>query len=338
MKNRNIHNQTIIKIQQEYIKSKNPWTLAFSGGKDSTALLKIVYLALKYLSKKDKPITIVYCDSGVEIPILKNSVNSFLINIKKEVIKDKIPFHVVTTKPKIEDSFFVNLIGKGYPPPTNKFKWCTRRLKTNPIKSVFADKNKKNILLLGSRINESSERKNTLMKYRILSENYFYQSTSKKTIIYCPILNYSVEDIWDLLLNIKYPKSIELLNLSKFYNITKNNNNEFYKNNGIRFGCWICTVIRKDKALEDLIKRGYSKLEYLLNFKKWLLEIRDLPENRIIKDYRKNTLGSFKLKTRKMILNELLKTQERVHWKLITVEELNTINMIWKEYERLKYF
>src|SRR5258708_39721238 len=60
--------------------------------------------------------------------------------------------------PEIEDSFWVNLIGKGYPAPRLKFRWCTERLKIKPsnkfIREVVRSSGEA-ILVLGTRKAES---------------------------------------------------------------------------------------------------------------------------------------------------------------------------------------
>jgi len=63
--------------------------------------------------------------------------------------------------PEIEDSFWVNLIGKGYPAPRLKFRWCTERLKIKPsnkfIREVVRSSGEA-ILVLGTRKAESALR------------------------------------------------------------------------------------------------------------------------------------------------------------------------------------
>ena len=46
--------QTITLISEEYKKSKLDWTIGYSGGKDSTALLKLAYNAFKNINNHNK--------------------------------------------------------------------------------------------------------------------------------------------------------------------------------------------------------------------------------------------------------------------------------------------
>src|SRR3954447_10931604 len=63
--------------------------------------------------------------------------------------------------PDVEDSFWVNLIGRGYPAPRQKFRWCTERLKIRPSNKFIRDMVRQYgeaILVLGPRKAESQAR------------------------------------------------------------------------------------------------------------------------------------------------------------------------------------
>ena len=61
-------------IQEEYLKNLDPWFLGYSGGKDSSAMLKLTILALSELVNRHKRIKVIYCDTGVENPIITSYV------------------------------------------------------------------------------------------------------------------------------------------------------------------------------------------------------------------------------------------------------------------------
>ena len=70
-------------------------------------------------------------------------------------------FNTVTVVPKLKDTFWVSLIGKGYPSPNRWFRWCTERIKINPTTSYIlntVNKNGQAIIILGSRRAESGNR------------------------------------------------------------------------------------------------------------------------------------------------------------------------------------
>lgn len=326
---RPIHKYTIRKIQQEYKKSKSSWILGFSGGKDSTALLKLVYLALRGLRKRDKKVIVFYCDTGVEIPVVRKYVYKALKKICKEASLDKIPITTKIVQPCINDRYFVNMIGKGYPPPTNKFRWCTDRLRVNPTKLLYEHNSaKKNIILLGIRKGESPERDKIIQKHKTRTSYYFRHSHNSNSIIYSPMLRYNTNDVWDLLLSNHRPKSIDAKKLMRLYNWEGTDRTQIKQR---RFGCWVCTVVRKDRAMEGLIKEGVAKLKPLLDYRNWLMQIRDNTSYRY-KKRRNGTdgLGPFTLSVRRKILDRLLETQRNVPWKLITKREIELIRKIWK--------
>lgn len=323
-------NKIINRIQKEYNKSNKPWFLGYSGGKDSSALLKLVFVALNKLKKRNKEITVIYCDTGIEIPIVRKFAYKILRNISVEVLKNKIPIKIEIIKPKLHDTFFVNVIGKGYPPPTNKFRWCTDRLRTKPINRILKrSHNKQCVILLGTRKGESHERDRTLKRYQTRSSQYFRQASNKNVKIFCPIIDFKVDDVWNVLLKSSFLRNIDFKELAHLYSIQDIDKlSEVRKN---RFGCWVCTVVRKDKAMESMIKSGYSELKPLLGYRNWLIKIRDDPVYRC--KQRKNGkigLGPFTLKAGKLILNRLLRTQKEVSSSLISNRELGLIKEIWE--------
>lgn len=325
---------TIEEIQRRYKESKAPWYLGYSGGKDSSALLVLLFNALHLLKKCEKPVTIVYSDTGVEIPLLSVLAKSTLQTVKRESRIYNIPFNVKIVKPRIGDTFFVNVIGKGYPPPTNKFRWCTDRLRTNPLqqfmKSVSGDK----LVLLGLRKGESKERDKVLNSCETNDKNVYYQVGHANTKIYAPLLHYTTDDVWGTLLNKQLPESIDGIALARLYRSATTNSDLTDCSKGFfaRFGCWTCTVVRKDKSVTNMVKHGYHELMPLLHFRDWLYEFRDLPKNRC--RWRRNGnrgSGPLTLKARRTILEKLLCAQAKTKWRLITKKEVETIRMYWAQ-------
>ena len=259
-----------------------------------------------------------------------------LENLQKDAIMNELPINVIIANPKIKDSFFVNVIGKGYPPPTNRFRWCTRRLRIDPVKKAFIQSNNlKKLILIGTRNGESQQRDIILKNNSTDNQYFFHQNNIRDTIIFSPIVNYETADIWsviqkDYLPNIiDYKKMMGLYNIDDFENpIIKKQNFSTYGNS--RFGCWTCTVVRKDKAVTSLVKQGYNDLKPLLEFRNWLSIMRDDPCNRCKK--RRNGaagLGPITLKGRGEILEYLLQTQKESGFNLITNYELSEIYKYW---------
>lgn len=337
--------QTIENIQIEYQKDRTHWTLGFSGGKDSSALLKLTYLALYYLKNKHKPINVIYCDTGVEIPIISLFVKETLGNLLIEAKEHEIPITKQIVYPVLKDRYFSKVIGHGYPPPTNKFRWCTDRLRVKPIKGILKNVNDHNIILLGIRKGESIERDRTISRYTTNNEYYLKQSNNSNAIIFSPIIKYEVKNVWSTIRNYNLPRSIDSNKLQTFYKITDLNDSVNHDSIDIlkdksRFGCWTCTVVRQDKAVKDLIENGFNDLKPLLIFRNWLISIRDNPNYRCKR--RRNgekALGPFTIDARKEILNRLLKAQNNTCWELINDHEIEYIKKQWKfDVNSAKYF
>ena len=120
-------------ITDQYVNDPNPrpWIIAFSGGKDSTTLLQIVWKALSKLAPKSRgrEIHIVCNNTLVENPTVLSYVKQQLKLIGEAAIEQSLPLTIAHTTPSLNDTFWVNLIGRGYVAPNIKFRWCTDRLK-----------------------------------------------------------------------------------------------------------------------------------------------------------------------------------------------------------------
>jgi len=323
-------------IKQVYLRDEKPWIIGYSGGKDSSALLKLVINGLIEIDFPKKLITVVYCDTGVEIPVISNYVKKTIRDLRKECKAKELPIQFKILKPKIEDRYFVKVIGRGYPPPTNIFRWCTDRLRINPVKQI-TDNAKNSILLLGIRSGESLERDRTIAKHS-LEEAFFLKQVNNKNIrIFSPILDYSIKDVRRTIKYVKYPIAIKDEVIGKLYKDADTECPVFREVKGQpcgkgRFGCWTCTVVRKDKAVTNMVSNGYVELGPLLKFRNWLAEYRDNPKIRC-KQRRNGVegLGPITLKGRKRILAKLRVASKESGLELLPEEELKHIKLLWKK-------
>jgi len=152
--------KTIREIQNLYLSDNRPWVIGLSGGKDSTCVTQMVYYMLKGLSpeKRNKEVHILSADTLVESPIIELRIKNICKKIEKQAKKDALPIKVKILRPELNDTFWVNLIGRGYPSPNRWFRWCTDRLKINPMTKYTIEQVKENgevIILLGARKSES---------------------------------------------------------------------------------------------------------------------------------------------------------------------------------------
>ncbi|WP_324768039.1 phosphoadenosine phosphosulfate reductase family protein [Pokkaliibacter plantistimulans] len=330
-------NSAVDIVRQYYINDDRPWIIGFSGGKDSSLVVKLFLLAIKDLKIQKKDVYIYYCDTGVEIPVLNGYIEKVLGDIQEEGREFGINVLVEAIKPKLEDRYFVKLIGRGYPPPSNKFRWCTDRLRINPIQESIKKylKSEEVVVLLGTRYEESLERDKILNKNHI--DKYIYrQEGYSRTTLFCPIVDFNIDDVWDGLSEYSDVKSIDIHAISKIYKnisgecpiIRMPDDSPCSKG---RFGCWTCTVIRKDKATQNLILNGHVSLIPLLEFRDWLLSVRDNPAYRC--SVRRNgarSLGPFRLSGRQVILDRLLYAQKMSGHELISKDEIIEIRRLWE--------
>lgn len=330
-----LKNKEVIEyIKEYYQKDNNEWFLGFSGGKDSSATLKLVYTAIKQLDSFHKKIHVVFCDTGVENPIITNYVKRLFQNLQEESNLQNLPFEYKVIYPKLSDRFFVKVIGRGYPTPTNIFRWCTKQLRVDPINRYINAKINSSIIL-GVRLNESEQRNRTIEKHKLKEKFHLKQNNSAKKIIFSPILYHELEEVWLTIYSTQYPESINASEIRKIYNDAESECSSIKIKNqpcgSSRFGCWTCTVVRKDKSIANQITNGYAELEELHNFRNWLYEFRDNTKFRC--KFRRNgqqSLGPITLEGRKIILEKLLDIQEKSSYTLITNQEIEEIYKLWE--------
>ena len=189
-----------------------PWVVGYSGGKDSTAILQLVWMALSDLppNRRSKPVYIISTDTLVENPVVAAWVSKSLDIMGQAAKRDGLPFHPRRLTPALQDSFWVNLIGRGYPAPRHKFRWCTERLKIKPSNQFIVDivqKNGECILVLGTRKAESSQRSNRMQKLE--GERTRHQLSPNQSLpnsfVYTPIENWSNDEVWQFLMDFENP-------------------------------------------------------------------------------------------------------------------------------------
>ena len=293
-------NDVIEEMKVVYKNDNRPWIIGYSGGKDSTVVVQLAFTMLESLAPEErtKPIYIVSSDTLIENPIvlgyLKDASN--LINIGAKT--KNLPLYAEMVHPDYDNSYWANIIGKGLPTPTSiRFRWCTERLKIKPSNTFIENKVKENgevIVLLGVRKAESIARKTRIENRQIDGYLLTPHGSLQNTYVYNPIVDFTTDDVWKTLLsnNGRNPWGGDNNELFALYagsdagecpfTITKNEKGEVDSPScgNSRFGCWICTVVNEDKSLTGFIKNGEDWLQPLLDFREWLLSIRDKHEYR----------------------------------------------------------
>lgn len=288
-------------IRALYLEDDVPWVVGYSGGKDSTAILQLVWMAVRELPrpKRKKKIHVISTDTLVENPVVASWVSNSLVALQEAAHADKLPFLAHRLTPALEDSFWVNLIGKGYPAPRYKFRWCTERLKIKPSNRFILNVVRESgevILVLGTRKAESSIRASRMNELAVdrararLSPN----ASLPNSLVYTPIEDWSNDDVWVFLMQHGNPWGHNNKDLLSMYRgATEGGECPLVVDTSTpscgdsRFGCWVCTLVDKDKSMEAMIQNDEEK--------EWmgpLLDLRnkldmDPQEERKIRDFRR---------------------------------------------------
>ncbi|MFT4177401.1 MAG: DNA phosphorothioation system sulfurtransferase DndC [Luteolibacter sp.] len=359
-------------IRELYLEDQVPWIIGYSGGKDSTATLQLIWMALKELpsDRKTKIVHVISTDTLVENPIVSSWVRRSIEVMAKAALEQGVPIKPKLLHPRVEETFWVNLIGRGYPAPRHKFRWCTERLKIRPSNRFITDvvtKNGEAILVLGARKEESQARAKVMKKnekYRVRSR-LSPSATLAGCLIYTPVEDWTSDDVWMFLTQVKNPwghNNKELLNM--YAGASADGECPLVVDTSTpscgdsRFGCWVCTLVEKDKSMTAMIQNDAEK-EWMLP----LLELRNALDFRSnatvedpmnsdhnLRDFRRMTgainimqsgkpvPGPYTQESRELWLTKLLKAQTHIRKRgpedvrkieLITLEELQEVRRIW---------
>lgn len=349
-------------VRSLYLADDIPWVIGYSGGKDSTATVQLVWLSLRELPrhKLHKAVHIINTDTMVESPVIEKWVEKSLKIMDEAAEKDGLPFITHKLTPDVNNTFWVNFIGRGYPFPRKKLRWCTDRLKIQPVnnfvKSAIAEHGEI-VMVLGTRKAESQRRARTMAYYEkkrvreLLSPN----ETMANELVFSPLEDWNDNDVWIFLMQYKNPwgySNQELLTL--YRGATADNECPMMVEKNLpscgksRFGCWVCTMVEKDKSMEAMIANDEEKewLTPLLEFRNRFGDEEHDRERRSFKkmqgylqgSYGQLHHGPYKKEIREQWLRELLEIQKQVNetgpkefadLELITVPELRCIRRIW---------
>ena len=343
---------------QEKDRYNRSWIIGFSGGKDSTVVLTLVWIALQQLRNLGIPLKrqvyVVCNDTMVENPVIEEYVTTVLGTIERAAKDQRLPISVKMTTPQIEDSFWCCVIGKGYPVPNNAFRFCTEKMKIKPTSTFIENQvasDGEAIVLIGTRLSESQQRAKSIKKHEVKGHRLSRHPLNPNTYTYAPIKELMLEEVWWVINAIPSPWGFDNNILFRIYADASADDYECPtvmtddkqpSCGQSRFGCWVCTVVKEDKSMTSLIKNGVSWMKPLLDFRNRLVENRNVSEFR--SDRRRNGqlavdetghhLGNYTMMYRIQLLRDLLAVQKeaqkyRSSIDLITSQELVAIQVIW---------
>lgn len=355
-------------IAELYQADSIPWVVGYSGGKDSTATLQLVWLALSRLpeASRTKPVYVISTDTLVENPVVAAWVARSLERLGEAAAVAGLPIEAHRLTPDPTDTFWVNLIGRGYPAPRPKFRWCTERLKINPSNQFISNLVKANgeaIVVLGTRKAESQARARSMERFegRRVRERLSPNGKMPNSYVYTPVEDWTNDDVWLFLMQVKNPWGFHNKDLLTMYQGASADGEcplvidaSTPSCGDSRFGCWVCTLVEKDKSMQAMIQNDAEKewMSPLLELRNEL-DIRNdetgKRDDRHLRDFRRMN-GSIMLHNDRIVhgpytqaarerwLQKVLEAQRQVRERgpeavrgleLITLPELREIRRLW---------
>ncbi|ACB62513.1 sulfurtransferase DndC [Burkholderia ambifaria MC40-6] len=357
--------QIVDELRELYLSDAIPWIVGYSGGKDSTASLQLLWTAIASLPKarRTKPIHVISTDTLVENPIIAGWVEVSLQQINLAAIQQELPITAHRLTPSLENRFWVNLIGKGYPAPRPKFRWCTDRLKISASTKFIQELSENHgeaILILGQRRGESQARDKVMDQYKTSTRARLSKNKDprlSRVWVYPPIESWTSDDVWEYLITHPNPWGISNQELFSIYRgatpdaecpVVVDTSSPSCGDS--RFGCYVCTMVTQDKSMQAMIQNDEQKqwMQPILDFRNNNLA----GEDRAVRDFRRMNgrltvfrdglvHGPYTQAHRAKLLRELLLTQRVVRdadkehgtqlIELISMDELEEIRRLWVE-------
>ena len=357
--------QIVAEIRDLYLADSIPWIVGYSGGKDSTASLQLLWTALAALppEQRTKPVHVISTDTLVENPVIAAWVETSLLRIGISAKQQGLPITAHRLLPSLENRFWVNLIGKGYPAPRPKFRWCTDRLKISASTKFIQELSENNgeaILVLGQRRGESQARDKVMDQYKDSTRARLSKNRDprlSRVWVYPPIESWSSDDVWEYLITNENPWGIDNQELFSIYRGATPDaecpivvDTSTASCGDSRFGCYVCTMVSQDKSMQAMNQNDEQKqwMQPILDFRNKHLAV----EDRAFRDFRRMNgrltvfrgelvHGPYNQAHRAQLLRELLLTQRVVRSadhkqgtqliELISIDELDEIRRIWVE-------
>lgn len=339
---------TIQSLQEHGTRYKH-WAISFSGGKDSTTVLTLVLDLLKDgLIPQPQTLTVLYADTRMELPMLHTAAIATLAQARE------LGCVVKVVEPPLSDRFFVRMLGRGYPPPNNGFRWCVGLLKLEPmtaaLKQFREESGEKFLTLTGMRIGESAARDQRIAlscsrNDGECSQGWFQHTTpASLSDVLAPIVHWRVCHVADWLMLFAPAKGYPTLPVIEAYGAGIGDTEAL----AARTGCIRCPVAGHDTTLDRVVKT--ASWAYLGPFLRLWEVYADLsaPQSRLMKQgerlkdgslgKRPMRLGPLTMDARRWGLEQILALQDEVNARarvegrpiveLITDEEVGEINRL----------
>jgi DNA sulfur modification protein DndC len=252
---------------KDYFDRYSHVAIAFSGGKDSTALVSVVINAIKSgIVRRPKNLTVIYADTRLELPPLHESAMEILADVRRRGFNTKVAMA------PIDKRLMTYILGRGVPPPNNNtLRYCTGMIKIKPMEAALADvraqlPDGENLLMLtGVRLGESAVRDRRIQTSCSkddgeCGQGWFQNATYDRTDTLAPLIHWRVCHVWDWLIEGEIVHGFPTLQVAEVYG------GDDAVEMAARTGCIGCPLASKDVALDNLLKN--PKYAYLAPLKR----------------------------------------------------------------------
>jgi len=309
------------------LRGASRWLLAFSGGKDSTTVLVLAVEFLRRRRLAGVSLEILYADTLLEIPPMARHAERVLAHAEALAKAEGLPLRVQRLRPPPDQTFWVLVLGKGYPVPSFRFRWCTDRLKVRPMRRAAERGDPNAVMLVGVREGESAVRDGRLRQACGRGEcGPAAVGKAGPFPAVSPIREWRSCDVWDFLVFRAPGWGWPTAGLWRLYG----------EDEAVRYGCWLCPLVRKDRALLAAMKAAEDgereALAALAAFRERLLAISWDPGSRLPRP--DGRLGRLRREVRELLLEELRDLERRTGLSLVSQEEEARIRQIWEEETR----
>jgi DNA sulfur modification protein DndC len=268
------------------------WTAFYSGGKDSTAVVTLLaHLIETAQIPRPEQFTIIYSDTGMEVPPLQIATLATLNNLEQRGFTTQI------VRPALDERFFVYMLGRGVPPPNNgRMRWCTRILKVKPMSHYRAEQSDLSALgITGIRQGESAVRNERIAiackkDGGECGQGYMYMEAKASGIATLhPLLTWRICHVWDWLTLYAPEAGFHTSDVALIYGA------DSYGEDGeepinARTGCMECNLVQTDKMMDRVI--ALPQWQYLAPIRR----LRDLYAELVLPCMRLRKDGTQRLK------------------------------------------
>lgn len=304
------------------------WAVAFSGGKDSTATVTVLMeLLLSGRLARPDTLTVFYADTRLELTPLSIAAGIMLERLRS------LGVDVRVVMAPLDKRFFVYILGRGVPPPSNTFRWCTPHIKVEPMQDALAAAmehlDSPILMITGVRIGESAARDARIAVScgkdgAECGQGWYQEVVPNATGIrgriatLAPILHWRICHVWDWLMVEAASRGWPTQAVADAYG------GDEATEIAARTGCIGCPLASRDLALETVLRnRRWAYLHPLLELKPLYLELRQ-PRWRLKKTgvnadgaiaggKNKQRMGPLTFQARLMGLERVLDIQTRVN-------------------------